>query len=236
MFVVDASDPVNEDVEVFEIGVMLRGITDKWHLKSYLDGSFVGFGVYGNGNYFVGARTWRTAFQYITPYGWMFAAKLDPRSNVFLYDPQSAIGLAERIRAGIAASKSMELRQFLQDEGRFLAYNGFDAIYVKDEDHVVVLNNRAVIVDDSSLPGGSIYEGVVSQPPKVTKAMKRALENAAMEARIEARKELDAGNVPAAEEAIDVLRAANLKLDELENTTIDIPLLQRRIQDRYGLK
>lgn len=223
-------------VGAFDLGVMLRGITDKRHLKSCLEGSFSGFGVYGNGNYFIGARTWRTAFQYITPYGWMFAAKLDPRSNVFLYDTDNAIGLAERIQTASAASKSRKIRQFFQDEGRFLAYEGFDAFYVEAEDYVVVLNNRAVIVDKSSLPGGSVYEGVVHQPPKATGAMRRALENAATDARIEIREALESNNVHAAEEAKEVLRAVNLKLDELENTTIDIPLLRRRIQDRYGLK
>ena len=132
--------------------VLFRGISKKEFLEANLDGSWVGTGVCGNGTYFGYGSAWDTFRGYGNPMegGWIYVAKLRAEAKVIeedvLHDVYIEMLLSEK-------TMSYEVKEFLRDRGRLALYMGYDALATNE--HIVVVNNRALVVDRRMLPGGS---------------------------------------------------------------------------------
>ena len=131
---------------------MIRGIGDIKHLKSNLDGSFTGVGVYGNGQYYSYGDNLESGIDYgDTKEGWVHFAKLHPEANIAT-DEDVANLMAER-----AEGSSPGI--FGGNVGRQAAKAGFDAIQYEHPAYIVVLNRKSLLVDKRSLPNGEYVKG-----------------------------------------------------------------------------
>ena len=136
--------------------VMTRGIGKEQFVQSNLDGTWVGKGAYGNGQYHgVNAEKY-VGFQYtsIRGGGHVYATKLSPTARVVDFQK-----MGEIIGRRFSSTSRKWSQDFYKDIGRSAADLGYDAIYVQDANYMVVLNQRALIVDRRSLPGGQFYGG-----------------------------------------------------------------------------
>ena len=140
-----------------ETPLMLRGVSNKEHVQGNLDGSFVGTGNHGNGSYFGMGEHLETGFLHgdMDYNGWVYATKLHPEAKIATFtDYEDAF--AESVEHDL-----METSEFRRDIGRMLATKGFDAIDLSEAagfQYIVTLNQRAVIVDERSLPGGELAQ------------------------------------------------------------------------------
>ena len=151
------------DGEIFdqlEGEVMFRGITQLEHVDAFIDGTTFGLGVTGNGQYYGAGKTLWEGFNMakFDEGGWVYAAKLSRNAKVADYDELKKLQ-GTRLGESLGDKKRMD---FITDMGRFAADEGYDAIKVPGTDVVVIVNNRAVVVDRRSLPGEA-FERQVQQ-------------------------------------------------------------------------
>ena len=130
-----------KEFDSLETPVMLRGIHDVTYLIDELVGEFYGLGSV-NGVHFNVGNSVNKAFDYanIDNGGWVYAAKLLPDASVFQL-------------SNVKDTQDIDfVRPFDKDYGRHLASQGYDAVYLVDDECVVVLNLMAVGIDMRTLP------------------------------------------------------------------------------------
>ena len=142
------------DFAAVDSPLLLRGMNEVQHVMDNVEGRFVGRGIFGNGGYYGSERSLKTSFQYSRSNdGHVFAAKLRPGSRIASKSELDDLHLAWR-RENLDAGS----RTFMDDIGRYAAREGYDAIKVDSNDFVVVLNNKALVVDERSLPGAAFSD------------------------------------------------------------------------------
>ena len=147
--------------------VMFRGISDASHLDNNLDGTWAGKGVYGNGSYYGYGERWSEFTNYLGfgDKGTVFASKLKPDAKVIKYSDLMAMQdkdfrglykrLDEALDAGdITSDQYSAIKDSYQDLGRYALLKGYDVIDADHINYLVVVNNRAVYVDQRTLKGG----------------------------------------------------------------------------------
>ena len=181
----DQSIPVVSG-EVFDAlpgEVILRGLTDASHLDSNLNGEVFGNGIYGNGQYFTGndQQSAEVAFKFgdISTGGHVFTAKINPEAKLIHSEDLSKI--AKEIHKESSDRYSDIESQLLDhitdrnlsgffngDQGRIAAFLGFDGIIVadpydhedeeenEDKRYFIILNQRALVADQRSMPDGEL--------------------------------------------------------------------------------
>lgn len=140
--------------------VLLRGIANEDLVTENLNGTWLGTGVYGNGNYYAGTgRTQKVldyAFSADENAGWVYATKLKPDAKIISYaDLQKEYASVRRHWGREIGFDVVEWDEFFLSEGEYAAYKGFDAIHIAHEDYYVILNQRKLAVDERMLPGGT---------------------------------------------------------------------------------
>ena len=141
--------------------LLLRFVNKEAFVKPNIDGSFVGHGLYGNGQYFGtgsgGFRRVLNAYAKDGDGGWTYAAKLRDDAKVI------SLGDAFEKHSDFLyklKKKGVEPSEFDVDRGRWLARQGYDAVVVHNEKYgdkftyIIVLNQRKLVVDKSMLPDG----------------------------------------------------------------------------------
>ena len=157
--------------------VMLRGIEDKQWVDKNLEGDWVGRGIYGNGSYYAFGKHWDEAIEYAGDEGAIYAAKLKPDAKVATWedldkivkDPKFREQIDELIKElDIPREQRGHLNFYNDGLGRLALMKGYDAIDLKTApkpghfqapdypDYLVVINNRAVVVDKRTLDGGEL--------------------------------------------------------------------------------
>ena len=142
--------------------VLLRGIKNEDWVDDNINGNWFGRGVHGNGNYFksaLGEDALPEVFMYSGTYreetGWVYAAKLKPNAKII-----NADDIADEFRIAMQQDgkkwgfESNEWWEFFNSEGELAAFRGYDAMYVKEYDYYIILNQRSIVVDERMLPGG----------------------------------------------------------------------------------
>lgn len=174
-----------EEFDAIDGKVLYRGVGHKNHAQSDVDGEHTGYGVYGNGNYFAyddkfvgGSNGVHTALDYAQGEdGWIYTTKLHPDARVIdhwdlgerFLQAQKNYKPPASIEPGIALSSDgvplddAETPWHLSDVGRFAADQGYDAINVPNNGYMVVLNQKKVVVDERTLPGGE-FDSVKEDP------------------------------------------------------------------------
>jgi len=180
--------------------VIWRGISREQHVQANLNGEWFGRGWFGNGNYY--GRAPEVA-QYTAPEGWAIRGKLDPRARTIDSDSLTPLVDAERARGSRFGVR------FVEDEGRWAARNGYDAIIVEG-DHVVLLNQRAMLIDKRSLPQGEWGQRFKALPEP---NLDEVLELTRLRGEVARLEELTFSDLS----AFDALEAAQARLSALES-------------------
>ena len=134
---------------------VIRGVTERKHLQSNMDGTAGGSGIFGDGQYYGTYKGMRTeALGYISEDGHIFAAKLTEDAVVVTAD--ELIDLAIDPRVG----KSATARAMLDSNNANVAMSHkIDAYWGGPEgDFLVVVNRNKLVVDERTMPGGELYE------------------------------------------------------------------------------
>lgn len=149
----DQSVPVVSDEAFDALGgpSLYRGVGKVEHLDANLNGTFIGKGQHGNGQYFSTSDAF--AGKYGGPDGWVYEVKLAPTAKISTWPD-----LYDDMRAFETATKKTKLHKVvdvIHDEDPRItrwvaAVKGIDAISVDDE--IVVLNQRMLRARVSRLP------------------------------------------------------------------------------------
>ena len=134
--------------------LIFRGVNHEKHIRSNVKGEWVGKDAVNNGNYHAmprGTGTGEASFDFVGTDGWAYAAKLDPKAKIISND---------QLLLEVLKNPASKRSAFSTNNGREAARLGYDAIYLADDGHYIILNNRALIIDSSSLPGGSMHQRV----------------------------------------------------------------------------
>ena len=136
-----------------------RTVGKEEHIAANIDGSRFGEGRSGSGFYYSTSGPLKG----LSESGTTYAAKLDPAAKVidnidfFALQAEMFADTADKYGTLDVEGGRRRMGPFYEDRGRFAAYLGYDAITgVGGSGYVLVLNNRAVIVDKRTLPDSYI--------------------------------------------------------------------------------
>ena len=148
--------------------VIWRGISDEKYLVSNIDGSFVGTGNSGNGNYYAVDK--EEGFYYGDPIhgGWIWRSKLREDAKVIDADDLSKEWKkwAEMTGNKVPHRYDYGGGDFISNSSRVAARLGYDAVRIRHTrlpgtslrgggpDHIIVVNQSMVVVDKRFLPEG----------------------------------------------------------------------------------
>ena len=153
--------------EELETERLYRAVAGKKFVEDNLDNGWLGQGVYGDGSYSAYGGDRPIVWMY-GEYGkgYIYAMKAKPDAKLIDYDE-----LEERMTANSRANKSskyydkglsdilIENKAYLnysEKESFVATYSGYDGIVnAGGQDYMVLLNKRAFVVDQASLPGGN---------------------------------------------------------------------------------
>jgi len=108
--------------------------------------------IYGTGIYM--CTDYDTTTKYATyfnnNYGAILNCKVDTKTNIIDYDNLNNIkdNMLNIIRKKYKNTNIINYLSFLEDDGLFASILGYDAIYVKEKNYVVVLNRGKLIVEN----------------------------------------------------------------------------------------
>ncbi len=172
-----------EEFEKVKSPIMFRGVSDRIFVQSNIDGDWVGQGDYGNGTYFAQGKSLIDAEEYAygeygdTKNGWIYVAKLREDAKIIdLKDLENMIFAEEEKHQ--ALGKFPDDWDFRDNIGRYALEKGYDAVVMEGKDwtnglHYLVVNQRTVIVDLRSIPGGAFQEKFAGKSSReLTKAIK----------------------------------------------------------------
>ena len=145
---------------------IFRGMNNEQALWKTINGEHSGLGWWGNGHYYASGWNRQGAFWYAGDNhgSWVMASKLDETTNLVKWEKLKDDYIKATGKNPII-SDSIKGLQWDDDIGRWAAHEGYDAIQVFEEGEIVVLNQRKLIIDERTIPGGEFYrktgEGLV---------------------------------------------------------------------------
>ena len=200
--------------------LIFRGISSRDHIKANLDGSTFGKGVNGNGQYYSSYFGEAQGYGNINKGGMIYTAKINPDAKIFdFFD-----FITNHFDEDLPYSDSIDLIS-----------NGFDILNYSDR--YIVLNQRAVVVDERILPGGDFDNKILE-------------EKQAKERRHKEKEDIDKQIDLTRMHIVDIMRDARQKklkfneitkliqpfndqIEELRNRSMDLRFTMSDIEDLY---